>query len=208
MAPVTARNDAPRPLDPTGVRKRDRADRSAWQRALHLAGRSLLLLGMLIFCHGSCAAEVSREYRIKAAYLYNLLRFITWPAQNADTDEPVTICVYGYNPFDRYLDKLESRTVDQRPIAVRYVAERQPLDECEMVFVSQYNTTEPEAIAAQPPLPPILTVSDSDHFMRRGGMVGLVSVGNNIQLDINLTRGRQAGFQFSANLLEVARTVR
>ncbi|MDX9874915.1 MAG: YfiR family protein [Spongiibacteraceae bacterium] len=163
---------------------------------------------MLSGLAGSLAfAEISREYRIKAAYLYNLLRFINWPPVEQSEETPVTICIYGYNPFERYLEKLETRKVDDRPIKIRYVGEPDPLDGCAMLFISQYNTTEPALLSAESP-PPILTVSDGDNFLRRGGMVALANVGNNIQLDINLTRGRAAGFQFSANLLEVARTVR
>lgn len=163
---------------------------------------------MLVLATTSATAlEVSREYRIKAAYLYNLLRFITWPDDGRAPGDPITICVYGFNPFDRYLDQLEQRRVDDRPISVQYIGERRKLAGCDMVFISQYNTTEPELLQAENPIPPILTVGDGDNFVRRGGMVGLVTVGNNIQLDVNRTRGRAAGFQFSANLLEVARTV-
>lgn len=177
---------------------------------IKLAGRqTALCCALLLALIASPAAhsEIAREYRIKAAYLYNLLRFITWPDGAWEAGQPVSICVYGYNPFEQYLEKLESRTVEQHPIEVRYIPERQQLSGCDMVFVSQYNTTEPRLLSANTPGAPILTVGDGDHFLRRGGMVGLVNVGNNIQLDINRTRGREAGFQFSANLLEVARSV-
>lgn len=174
-------------------------------------GRSCLLLILSLLAplgaHGQ-AMEVSREYRIKAAYLYNLLRFITWPPGTQPADHPINICVYGFNPFDRYLEQLQERTVEGRGIKISYIPEDRQGTGCDMLFISQYNTTEPTLLRQEEPLPPVLTVGDGDNFVRRGGMVGLVTVGNNIQLDINRTRGIAAGFQFSANLLEVARTVR
>jgi hypothetical protein len=169
---------------------------------------------LLALCAGlapivqAASDEVPREYRIKAAYLYNLSKFITWPDEAAqDRSAAVTICVYGYNPFDRYLEKLRERKVKGRAIDIRYLNEQQPLAGCQIVFVSQHNTSLPKVLATPPPYPPILTVSDDEDFLRRGGLVSLVTVSNNVQLDINLSRAKQAGFTISANLLEVARKI-
>jgi hypothetical protein len=159
--------------------------------------------------------ELSREYRIKAAYLYNLIKFIQWPDEAplkepadapAANAPPLIICVYGYNPFDRYLEKLETRTVRGRALAVRYIAERQSAEGCQILFISRHNTSQPALLASPEPYPPVLTVSDDEDFLGHG-MVALVTVNNNVQLDINLTRARKAGFTVSANLLEVARRV-
>lgn len=177
--------------------------RSAFARCLLwvlLAGTSMNAL--------PASEELPREYRIKAAYLYNLSKFITWPDENAqDKNTPITICVYGYNPFGQYLEKLEERTAKGRAIAIHYVNERQPANGCQILFISQHNTTAPKVLAAPPPYPPVLTVSDDEDFLSRGGLIALVTVNNNVQLDINLSRAKQAGFIISANLLEVARKI-
>lgn len=154
------------------------------------------------------ADDISREYRIKAAYLYNLGKFITWPNENEMAkNAPITLCVYGHNPFDNYLDKLEERQIRGRAIAVRYLSEQDAIESCQLLFISQHNTTHPKLLNAPPPYPPILTVGDDQDFLDRGGEISLVTVSNNIQLDINLTRAKQAGFSVSANLLEVARRI-
>jgi len=154
------------------------------------------------------ADDLPREYRIKAAYLYNLSKFITWPDESTqDKSTPVTICVYGYNPFGQYLEKLQERTVKGRPIAIRYMNDHQAFNGCQILFISQYNTTMPRLVTVPPSSPPVLTVSDDEDFLSRGGLVALVTVNNNVQLDINLSRAKQAGFIISANLLEVARKI-
>ena len=162
----------------------------------------------LLMAMPACGEDLSREYRIKAAYLYNLSKFIVWPGEETlPKDVPITICVYGYNPFDNYLDKLRERPVRGRMIAIRYVQERESTDDCQMLFVSQHNTATPKLLNAAPPYPPILTVSDDEDFLTRGGLVSLVTVSNNVQLDINLTRAKQTGFSVSANLLEIAHRI-
>lgn len=170
--------------------------------------RALSPLLALLIIMPARSEDLSREYRIKAAYLFNLSKFIIWPDETSHpADEPITICVYGYNPFENYLEKLEGRLVRQRPIAIRYVDEKASTDECQMLFISQHNAGMPKLLAAKPPYPPILTVSDDEDFLSRGGIVSMVTVNNSIQLDINLTRAKQAGFSISANLLEVAHRI-
>jgi hypothetical protein len=182
--------------------------------ALSNALPPLLLFASLWFASGTMPAayaasdELPREYRIKAAYLYNLSKFITWPDEGSqDKNAPVTICIYGYNPFDQYLEKLRERRVKNRPIDIRYLTEQQPIVGCQVLFISQHNTTQPKLLTAPPPYPPVLTVSDDEDFLARGGLVSLVTVSNNVQLDINLSRAKLAGFTISANLLEVARKI-
>ena len=48
------------------------------------------------------AQEVSQEYRVKAAYLYNFVKYVEWP----DTKGPIRICVAGQNPFGTVLEDL------------------------------------------------------------------------------------------------------
>jgi hypothetical protein len=176
----------------------------------------------LLALFGATAArasdELSREYRIKAAYLYNLIKFVTWPDETTmAADSPLTLCVYGYNPFGSYLERLESRRVRNRSLEVRYVAERQSSAGCHLLFISQHNTRAPSVLrnVRQPSSPATdvsaatvsLTVGDDADFLSHGGLIALVDIANNIQLDINLTQARQLGLQVSANLLEIARRV-
>jgi hypothetical protein len=170
-------------------------------------GIALLALLVVPSAH---AEELSREYRIKAAYLYNLTKFINWPDEKAWTaDAPITICVYGFNPFDTYLEKLSERTAKNRQISVRYlpVNSSDAIDRCQILFISQYNTTQPDLLKTSNLSLPILTVGDDPDFIAHNGLIGLVAVGNNVQLDVHLSRARQAGFTVSANLLEIAHKV-
>jgi hypothetical protein len=173
-----------------------------------IVARILFLLFAVAFVSRAHADEISREYRIKAAYLYNLGKFIIWPNENdMPKDAPITLCVYGYNPFERYLDKLQERQIRGRSIAVRYLGEHDTIDSCQLLFISQLNTSRPKLLSAPPPYPPILTVSDDQDFLNQGGHVSLVTANNNVQLDINLTRAKQTGFNVSASLLEIAHRI-
>lgn len=175
-----------------------------------LRHRALFVFAALIFAQislGTNADELSREYRIKAAYLYNLTKFITWPDEKGwPTEAPITLCVYGFNPFESYLDKLSQRTAKNRQIAVRYLSDPNELASCQLVFISQYNTRSAETLKRISELP-VLTVGDDPDFIVHNGLISLIAVGNNVQMNIQLTHARQTGFVVSANLLEIVHKI-
>ena len=43
--------------------------------------------------------QVTDEYRLKAAFLFNLAKLVEWPAPSFQPGEPLSICVLGKNPF-------------------------------------------------------------------------------------------------------------
>ena len=50
------------------------------------------------------AQDVSAEYRVKAAFLYNFVKFVEWPAEAPAG--ALAICVAGRNPFGTVLTDL------------------------------------------------------------------------------------------------------
>ena len=49
----------------------------------------------------AAAAEPAREFRIKAAFIYNFAKFTRCPAGSfADGEAPFHFCIYGEDPFD------------------------------------------------------------------------------------------------------------
>ncbi len=44
--------------------------------------------------------QPSREYQIKAAFIYNFINFVDWPKEKmAESNEPVIIGIVGKDPF-------------------------------------------------------------------------------------------------------------
>ncbi|HEX3129706.1 MAG TPA: YfiR family protein, partial [Thermoanaerobaculia bacterium] len=40
------------------------------------------------------------EYQLKAAFLFNFVKFVEWPAEAFNGERsPLSICVYGADPF-------------------------------------------------------------------------------------------------------------
>ena len=149
------------------------------------------------------AQGVPLEYRVKAAYLYNFVRFIEWPPTAGEG--PVEICVVRPNPFgDVLTETLRGERLDGRPVVPRLVDEAEP--GCQVVFVPAGSAAAPVIRAVQST--PTLTVGESPDFIRQGGIVNFVRDGANVRFEIDDTAARRAGLRISSRLLRLARLPR
>lgn len=168
--------------------------------------RSLVFVALLtLSCWSTAEGVTSREYEVKAALLYKLGKFATWPNQGS---EAFSLCVYGDNPFGALLGQLESRRIKDRPIVVHYQHQLDSyVNRCNIVFVSQSATTQLNALLSHIAGTPVLSISDIPGFAELGGMIELSSANNRIQFRINLRSAKQAQIRLASTLLELASVV-
>lgn len=171
-----------------------------------------LLLNLSVFFLGilSCSAQTKpSEYAVKAAYLFNFGKFIRLqPADATTRPASFDICIVGQDPMGRALDEVTSNErLDERPVRVLRVKQAQDARRCSVVYVS---SEEGKRIAADLDAlrgSDALTVSDSPDFLRSGGMIQFVTLGNRIRFAINLEPVRRTHLALSSELLRVASSV-
>src|SRR5262245_60063628 len=108
-----------------------------------MAGRrvaALALLGTLLVLvprSSRLLAQHALEYEVKAAYLYNIVNFVTWPPDAfTGPSDPLHVCVFGTDPFGRALDNaMQNGTSNGRPVQVIRTTDATVLPTCELVFV-------------------------------------------------------------------------
>jgi hypothetical protein len=178
------------------------------RRALGIGLLSVLIV-VLLGGFGAVATAASLEYKVKAAYLYNLLLFVRWPESGSSDDlrSPVRVCLLGRDPFGDAIDPIVQRKVGKRPIALLRLADHRDTSGCHLVFVGSSEKARLSRLLRALRDNNVLSVGDMEGFARRGGMVGLVLKGGKVRLEINRTAAREAGLRLSAKLLEVASAV-
>ncbi|HET8802187.1 MAG TPA: YfiR family protein [Marinobacter sp.] len=160
---------------------------------------------MLYLCLGlaSAHASIRSEYEVKAAFLYNFTRFVTWsPAENNTT--PLEVCVFGDDPFGDLLEPLRGRKSQGRELTLRYPDDVAGLTGCDVLFIGQSQSRSLASALDIARQQGMLTVSDLPDFALRGGMVGYVKQGNVIRFEINLEAATDAGLTINSRLLELA----
>lgn len=150
---------------------------------------------------------VASEYRIKAAFLYNFARFVSWP--DSDTgNNGFSICVLGTDPFGELVDSLAGKQVHNQELVIRRLSELTPEDNCQLVYISSENMMDLDATLSLLRANPVLTVSDMDDFITRGGIIRFRLANNKVRFDINIDAANTAGLTISSKLLSLAHIVR
>lgn len=140
------------------------------------------------------------EYKIKAGYLFNFTKFITWSEENMVT---FNICILGNDPFGELIDPIEQRLAFNRPIKLIRLTTISKELHCHIVYVSAGVNAKSLGLTAKN----MLTVGEDANFIAQGGMIAFVKQQDKIKLQINLKPLQQNGLKISAKLLEVSELV-
>ena len=172
---------------------------------------------MIFMLYGFSAAALNTkdkkakysEYKIKAAYLYNFAKFVEWPAEMlADPSLPLSVCIYGKDPFGAALDSIKDKTVKGRKLVISRSSEINKLEGCHILFISPSEKNNLSVILKKLKDMHILTVSDMEGFASNGGMINLNKVENKIRLEINLDAAEISGLKMSSKLLKLAKIIK
>lgn len=157
-----------------------------------------------------CAQPAAPEYEVKAAYLLDFGKFVTWPpAAVAAHRNTFTICVLGGDPFGSILDAtVRGEKINNQPVAVRRIRSPHQGVECNVLFVNENEEQLSARTISTLNKSGTLTVSDSPGFLDRGGMIQFVRSSDRVRFEVNLKAAQEGGLTLSSELLKVAKAVR
>lgn len=164
-----------------------------------------MILGMALSLQGGhVSAEPVPEYQMKAAYLYNLATFTTWPSQSGNQ---VKLCVLGQDHFGGALEGLTRSVSGGVRISLSYLSTLQDVRACQIVFIDASERDNAAGMIKQLEGLPILTVTDSPELFRTGAIVGLFLENRRLSFDVNYHIAQNSSLSMSSKLLRVARNV-
>lgn len=158
---------------------------------------------------GALADAPISEATMKAAFVYNFVKFVNWPAQAPGAaPEPVKLCLIGsQDPFLAALKGIDGKSAQNRTIAVRRLGPGAELRGCHILAIAESESGRlPELVRAAAEHD-VLTVAEIQGFIDAGGTIGLVVDRNKVHFEINLESARQANLGLSSHLLKLARRV-
>ena len=159
-------------------------------------------------CAATHAADDPLEYRVKAAFVYNFARFVTWPASRFPTpDAPVEICVLGSQGFSEVLEEsVAGKTVGARALHVRRVEQARELVDCHVAYVMTDSSAQTERLLTQVAGHSVLTIYEASSAIA-GGVVRFYLEDRRVRFEINAAEAEREKLQVSSKLLAVAKVV-
>lgn len=151
---------------------------------------------------GQTGNAPTREYEIKAAFLYHFARFIEWPEEAEQ--EQIALCVLGEDPFGKTLDDLEGKEVRSKTLTVRRLERGREAQRCHVLFISSSERERLPQLLDTLRTAHVLTVGETDTFAREGGAIRLFEARNKIRFEVNLEVARRAGLTVSSRMLKLA----
>jgi hypothetical protein len=161
----------------------------------------------------SLSAQVARanEAELKAAFLYNFIKFTEWPREEmANKKDPFVIGVLGKDPFGAALDRaIEGETFQQKPIVIRRFSRMdESVGNSHALFIGASEESNLPMILKLLDGQAILTMSEIENFVERGGGIQLQKEGNKLAFEVNVGAARRAGLGISSQLLRLAKLVK
>jgi hypothetical protein len=169
----------------------------------------ITLSGLMIFLLGSllvCAQTSMSEYQVKALFLCNFVKYVTWPTESTG---PIVIGILGQDNFnDSLTQAVEGKNFNGRPIVIKHLSGDDDLSSCSILFISASENSRLNEILSKAGKLPVLTVGEDNSFLGKGGIIDFTLKEEKIHLQISLRAAQKVNLQISSKLLSVADVVR
>lgn len=168
----------------------------------------------------------SREYQVKAAFLYNFLQFVDWPEEKpADGNKPITIGILGKDPFGDAFEPIKGKKVKGRSVIIKRFKSFEEmkkstekdkpeseqkiemLTKCHLLFICSSEQKDLKEIINLVKDYDVLTVGEMNGFLESGGIINCFVEEKKIRFEINLTAAERAELKMRSKLLRLAKRI-
>lgn len=166
----------------------------------------ILVCGLtVVLTLGRISAQEPTEHQVKAAMLYNFARFTEWPASAFPKPaSPLIFCLIQDGLIRSALEKtIGSKKIQDREIQIRLLSKPSRLEECHLLFVGAGDEGDFLSWKGALRSLPILTVGETDKFLREGGLIRFYLADNKVRFEISKEASQQSGVQLSSKLLSL-----
>jgi hypothetical protein len=168
-------------------------------------------VSVLLLAPRPAVAQVrtAQEYQLKAAFVFNFLKFVDWPAHRfPDAGTPVVIGVVGESPTgDALRLAVQSRTINGRAVVVTTVDTPAAARSAHLLLVPAGEDKRLDQWLAGLEGAAVLTVGETPAFAQRGGMFTFGLEGDKLRFEINMDAVEREKLKVSAQLQKLARSV-
>ena len=147
------------------------------------------------------------EANVKAVYLFNFVKYVSWPAATERSDPDVRICVTANDAFFTLLQAtVQGEEIDGRPLQPVALDGLDAAATCHILYVGDSQTLDAKAWLTAVKGRQVLTVADG--ALNDDTVIAFVREDNRIRFDISRASASRRGITVSSKLLRLARQVK
>jgi len=169
-----------------------------------------LVLALLLGRASAFSGEGSElgEYQVKAAFLFNFLKFVKWSANALPEDtSTIGVCVLAGEDVARTIDgTIGGKAVRDKQVIVRRLPRAKVDPSCQILFLSGDAIKDVDFLRSSTDAG-VLTVGDADGFAARGAVIAFRLEDGRVRFDINPDAAKRAHLEVSSQLLKLANIV-
>jgi hypothetical protein len=165
-----------------------------------------LLIGALAV---QAETDSSLESQVKAAFLYNFAKFVTWPTNTfSNAASPFVIGMLAEEPMTQTVEKtVAGKTVGNRIIEVRQITDVTHIEPCQILFIAQSKMSFfPRRFFALGNSR-VLLVGESPDFLMVGGTINFTNDEGQMRFEVSTSSAEHAGLRISSKLLRLATNI-
>ncbi len=177
-----------------------------------IVGGLLIQACAVLFCSvvsGTASAGLRRqesELGVKAAFVYNFTKFVTWPASAfSSSSAPFVMGIVGEDAIQAPLEAIvRNKQVAGRSIVIRHIG-WSDVETCNLLFIPNDESARATQLAKLKGRN-ILIVSESPGMIRKGASINLFIEQERVLFEISGSASKDTGLTISSHLMSLART--
>ena len=176
--------------------------------------RPLVMLMTVVVCamntaRATAQAPGAAEANVKAVFLFNFTKYVTWPAPGIGERSPagIRVCVTTNDTFFTLLKSaVQDEDIDGKPLEAVALDGLDDAPSCQILYVG--NATSPDGKAWLNAVRGRQVLTVADGALNDETVITFIRDENRIRFDINRAAASRHGLNVSSKLLRLARQVR
>jgi len=151
------------------------------------------------------AAEGELELKVKAAFLFNFVKFVSWPPQRSPAEgQPYQLCMVNAEALAGVLgEAVRDKQVEGHALQVRVLRAGETQAGCHIVYAAGSDPATAEALLHDSAGQGVLTVHEARSAVS-SGVVRFFLEDRRMRFEVNTSAAEQQHLQLSSRLLSVA----
>ncbi len=145
------------------------------------------------------------ENAIKAAFVFNILKFVEWTELTANGGSELSVCMWGQDSLSGALGVLNNKQIREQKIRVHYIPTGTSPLRCDVIYVGDGISDRSENYKNALSGRHTFTLSDHKNFIASGGNVEFYTAQHRVRFRINRNALDTKAYRIGSRLLEYAR---